>query len=51
MNDLEQRQVLEVHSTDKGSINDISAWTKSCGHTLLKQEEEDGVYKFWIQKK
>lgn len=50
MNELESGQILEVHATDKGSKSDITAWTKSGGHELLKNIEEDGVLKFWIKK-
>ncbi|MEH7123756.1 sulfurtransferase TusA family protein [Bacillus sp. JJ1773] len=50
MNELEAGQILEVHTTDKGSVNDISAWSKSGGHELVKNNEENGVYKFWIKK-
>lgn len=50
MGDMETGQILEVHTTDKGAINDLTAWTKSGGHELLKQEEENGVLKFWIKK-
>ncbi|WP_110927672.1 sulfurtransferase TusA family protein [Bacillus massiliglaciei] len=48
--DLESGQILEVHTTDKGAINDMPAWTKSGGHELLKYEEENDVWKFWIKK-
>ncbi|OIK15859.1 hypothetical protein BIV60_07775 [Bacillus sp. MUM 116] len=48
--ELEPGQVLEVHSTDKGAKNDLTAWAKSGGHELIKQEEENGVLKFWIKK-
>lgn len=50
MNELEVGQVLEIHTTDKGSINDMTAWTKSGGHELVQLEEENGIYKFWIKK-
>ncbi|VEF46157.1 tusA-like Sulfurtransferase [Bacillus freudenreichii] len=50
INELESGQVLEVHATDKGSVADITAWTKSGGHELLKTIEEDAVFKFWIKK-
>jgi tRNA 2-thiouridine synthesizing protein A len=48
--ELESGQILEVHSTDKGAKNDLSAWAKSGGHELLNHIEEDGVLKFWIKK-
>lgn len=50
MNELELGQILEVHTTDKGSVNDITAWSKSSGHELMKKEEDNGLFKFWIQK-
>jgi tRNA 2-thiouridine synthesizing protein A len=50
MNELESGQVLEIHATDKGAKNDLSAWAKSGGHELIKHEEDDNVLKFWIKK-
>lgn len=48
--ELESGEILEVHATDPGSKSDLTAWTKSGGHDLLEDTEEDGVFKFWIQK-
>ncbi|MFO1445194.1 sulfurtransferase TusA family protein [Bacillus sp. Bva_UNVM-123] len=50
MNELEEGQIIEIHTTDKGSINDLTAWAKSGGHKLLKYVDENGVLKFWIKK-
>lgn len=50
INELESGQVLEIHSTDQGSQNDLTAWAKSGGHELVKFEEENGIFKFWIKK-
>ncbi|USK61822.1 sulfurtransferase TusA family protein [Peribacillus asahii] len=50
MNELESGQILEIHTTDKGANNDLTAWAKSGGHELLKHEEENDVLKFWIKK-
>ncbi|KAA9022628.1 sulfurtransferase TusA family protein [Niallia endozanthoxylica] len=50
INELESGQVLEIHTTDKGAKNDLTAWAKSGGHNLLKHEEDNDVLKFWIQK-
>jgi len=47
---LASGQILEIHATDKGSKNDLTAWAKSSGHELLEHREEDGVFKFWIRK-
>ncbi len=51
MTEMSSGQVLEIHTTDKGAVNDLTAWAKSGGHELLKHEEENGVLKFWIQKR
>ena len=41
MDILETGQVLEIHTTDKGAKNDLTAWARSGGHELLKIEEEN----------
>jgi tRNA 2-thiouridine synthesizing protein A len=50
INELESGQVLEIHATDKGAKNDLTAWAKSGGHELLDYVEEGDVLKFWIKK-
>lgn len=50
MNELESGQVLEIHATDQGSKNDLTAWAQSSGHEMLEHKSEDGVFKFWIKK-
>lgn len=50
IDELETGQILEIHATDQGTINDFPAWVNSGGHELLKNTEEDGILKFWIQK-
>jgi tRNA 2-thiouridine synthesizing protein A len=48
--ELTSGQVLEVHATDKGALNDLTAWAKKTGNEMLESKEENGVYKFWIKK-
>ena len=43
-------EILEVLVTDKGALNDFTAWSKAGGHTILEQKEEAGVLSFYIQK-
>lgn len=43
-------EVLEVVSTDRGSLQDIPAWSASVGHKLLDTQEADGRYTFLIEK-
>ncbi|WNF38998.1 sulfurtransferase TusA family protein [Bacillaceae bacterium IKA-2] len=50
MNDLESGQVLEIHATDKGAKNDLTAWAKATGHELVADSEENDIFKFWIKK-
>lgn len=33
---LESGQVLELHATDRGTLNDFPAWAKNGGHTILR---------------
>ncbi|WP_286231575.1 FAD-dependent oxidoreductase [Neobacillus mesonae] len=47
---LKSGQVLELLVTDKGALNDLPAWSKNAGHTILKTEMEKGLIKFWIIK-
>jgi CoA-disulfide reductase len=48
---LESGQVIELHVTDRGALNDLPAWSKNAGHSILKTEEDEQVIKFWIKKK
>jgi tRNA 2-thiouridine synthesizing protein A len=48
---LDRGQVLQVISTDRGSLSDIPAWTGSMGHSLVAQHEEDGRFVFLIEKR
>lgn len=50
MDTLASGQILEVHTTDKGAKNDLSAWAQAGGHELLQDEEENDVLKFWLKK-
>ncbi len=47
---LESGQVLEIHATDKGAKKDLAAWANSTGHELIKTEDENEVFKFWVKK-
>ncbi|CAI9390647.1 MULTISPECIES: CoA-disulfide reductase [Bacillaceae] len=47
---LDSGQILEIHVTDKGALNDLPAWSKNAGHILLKTKQEEKVIKFWIEK-
>ncbi|WP_262174873.1 sulfurtransferase TusA family protein [Saccharococcus sp. Marseille-Q5394] len=51
MKEMETGEILEIFTTDKGSVADLTAWAKSSGHEMVDQKEEDtGVFTFWIKK-
>ncbi|UQZ83568.1 Sulfurtransferase TusA [Paenibacillus konkukensis] len=48
---MESGQMMELLTTDQGSLNDVQAWVKRTGHELVEIREEQGMYAFRIQKK
>jgi TusA-related sulfurtransferase len=42
--------VLKVIATDAGSQRDFRTFARLAGHTLLLEEEEAGVYRYWLKK-
>ena len=50
MNTLTEGQVLEIQATDKGSIADLAAWSKTVGHQYIGTKEEGGVLFHYIRK-
>jgi len=43
-------EILQMTSTDAGSMPDIKAWARQTGHELLSAEQEDAEYKFVVKK-
>lgn len=50
MNEVAEGQVLEVQATDKGSVADLAAWSKTVGHQYIGTTEQDGVFHHYIRK-
>ncbi|MER1987190.1 MAG: sulfurtransferase TusA family protein [Solibacillus sp.] len=50
MADVLEGQVLEVQATDKGSVADLAAWSKTVGHQYIGSHEENGVFYHYIRK-
>jgi TusA-related sulfurtransferase len=42
--------ILEIWSSDQGSAKDIPEWVQRAKHELVKNFEEDGVYKIQVKK-
>ena len=47
---LQAGHVLEVCSTDPGSVRDFEHFCTTAGHTLLDRSERDGSFIYRIQK-
>ena len=43
-------KVLEVQSTDPGSVADFAAFCRTTGNELVEQSEEGGVWTYLIRK-
>lgn len=50
MNEVNEGQVLEIQATDKGSVADLAAWSKTVGHQYIGSHEENGVFYHYIRK-
>ncbi|MDH4610807.1 sulfurtransferase TusA family protein [Pseudomonas sp. BN102] len=50
LNRLPSGAVLKVIATDAGSQRDFRAFAQLAGHQLLREEVEDGVYRYWLRK-
>ncbi|MBB4863920.1 TusA-related sulfurtransferase [Pseudomonas nitritireducens] len=51
LNRLPSGAVLKVIATDAGSQRDFRAFADLAGHSLLHEEVEGGVYRYWLRKK
>jgi len=47
---LDGGQVLEVVSTDPGSVADFAAFCRTTGNELMEQNEAEGIYTYLIRK-
>lgn len=50
LNRLASGAVLKVTATDAGSQRDFRAFVRLAGHELLREEEEGGVFRYWLKK-
>ena len=47
---MDSGATLEVISTDPGSVRDFEAFSRATGNELLESLEENGVFRFILQK-
>ncbi|MDG9928938.1 MULTISPECIES: sulfurtransferase TusA family protein [unclassified Pseudomonas] len=50
LNRLPSGAVLKVTATDAGSQRDFRTFATLAGHVLLREEEGDGVFRYWLRK-
>jgi len=50
LKELEVGDVVEMISTDAGSMPDMKAWANQTKHELMDAKEEGGKFKFLIKK-
>ncbi|MBM3302752.1 MAG: sulfurtransferase TusA family protein [Deltaproteobacteria bacterium] len=43
-------QVIEVHTTDPGSLSDFPAWAKTTGNEVLETNQGSGVIKIFVKR-
>ena len=42
--------IVEVHTTDPGSIADFPAWAKTTGQAVLEIKQEPGLIKVFVKR-
>ena len=50
LNGMAAGTVLEVVCTDPGSVRDFEVFSRQSGNELLKSEESEGHYTYWLRK-
>ncbi len=50
LNRLASGEVLKVIATDAGSQRDFRTFARLAGHELLREEDESGIYRYWLRK-
>ena len=43
-------EVIEMLSTDPGSLADVPSWAKSTGNAVLETRQEPGLIRFYVKR-
>jgi tRNA 2-thiouridine synthesizing protein A len=43
-------EVIEVHTTDPGSLSDFPAWAKTTGNEVLETRQGNGVIQIFVKR-
>jgi tRNA 2-thiouridine synthesizing protein A len=44
-------ELVEVLATDKGSVKDFAAWSRTTGNVLVEQSVDGAIFRFVIRRK
>ncbi|MCY9657150.1 sulfurtransferase TusA family protein [Paenibacillus chondroitinus] len=47
---LQTGEIMELQTTDKGSMKDFQAWVNQTNHELIESKEDNGVFTFVVKK-
>lgn len=47
---VETGQVIEVHTTDPGSLADFPAWAKSSGQEIVEMQQAEGLIRIYVKR-
>jgi tRNA 2-thiouridine synthesizing protein A len=50
LNRMDAGKVLEILCTDPSSVRDFKVFSDQSGNQLLKSEQADGEYVYWLRK-
>lgn len=42
--------VVQILATDPSTLRDVPKFCRFLGHELLRQEESNGEYRYWLRK-
>ena len=43
-------EVIEVHTTDPGSLSDFPAWAKTTGNEVLETKQDNGFMQIFVKR-
>lgn len=47
---IEVGQILEMLTTDPGSVPDVEGFRRQTGHEVVRQTQENGVFRFLVRR-
>jgi TusA-related sulfurtransferase len=50
INTVQVGEVVEVHTTDPGSLADFPAWAKTSGNEILESKQEEGLIRIFVKR-